>query len=115
MELDAAGGLPAGRADLPAAPVVKSQEIPDSGIKVGWTTSDDAGKVASFYSDSLAAQGWATRRVDGDDGSLVFGDKGARSLTIGIGSGPGKTTIDLLLVLDALSRPAIPGADASRP
>ena len=83
----------------PPSQVVRSQEIPDGGIiKVGWTTSDDVEKGVSYYSDSLAAQGWVTRRVNGDDGSLVFGDKGARSLTIGIGSGPGKTTIDLLLV-----------------
>jgi hypothetical protein len=82
----------------PPSQLVRSQEIPDTGVKVGWTTTDDVDKVASFYSDSLAAKGWATRRVNGDDGSLVFADKGARSLTFVIGSGPGTTTIDLLLV-----------------
>jgi len=82
----------------PAAAVVKAQETPESGVRVAWATADDAAKVASFYSDSLAAQGWSTQRVDGNDGILVFADKGARSLTFGIESAAGKTTIDLLLV-----------------
>ncbi len=82
----------------PASTVVKSKETPENGVKVGWTTADDPAKVASFYSDSLAAQGWSTQRVDGGDGILVFADKGPRSLTFGIGSAEGKTQIDLLLV-----------------
>jgi hypothetical protein len=82
----------------PASTVVKAKEAPESGIKVGWTTTDEPAKVASFFSDSLAAQGWSTQRVDGDDGILVFADKGPRSLTFGIGPAEGKTNIDLLLI-----------------
>ncbi len=82
----------------PEAVVVKALSTPDSGLKVNWSTSDDPATVASFFSDSLAGQGWSTQRVDGADGILVFADKGARSASFGIGGGEGKTTIDLLLV-----------------
>lgn len=82
----------------PGATVVKAQATPDSGIKVSFSTPDDAAKVASYYSDNFAAQGWSSQRVDAPDGSLVFADKGARSATVGIGAGEGTTKIDLMVL-----------------
>jgi len=82
----------------PAAEVMKSISTPDSGLKVSFSTTDDPGKVAAFFSDSLAAQGWSTQRVDGADGILVFAEKGARSATVGVAAAEDKTTIDLLVV-----------------
>ena len=81
----------------PASTVVKAKDAPESGIMVGWTTTDEPAKVASFFSDSLAAQGWSTQRVDGDDGIVVLADKGSRSITLVLSSAEGKTQIDLLL------------------
>ena len=77
---------------------MKANSTPGSGIKAAFSTTDDVGKVAAFFNDSLAAQGWTTQRVDGPDGTLVFADKGARSATVGVATAEGKTTIDLLVI-----------------
>jgi hypothetical protein len=90
--------FPADVPTYPSSEVVKAISSPAEGVKVSWSTPDDVAKVASFFNDSLAAQGWSTQRVDGPDGTLVFGDKGARSATFGIAPGKGNTQIDLLLV-----------------
>ena len=68
--------------------------------------------MASFYSDSLAAQGWSTQRVDGADGIMVFADKGARSAHLRHRLRPRARPRSISsLVADALSRPAIASAD----
>jgi hypothetical protein len=82
----------------PAAEVVKANSTPGTGLKVTFSTTDDPGKVAAFFSDSLAAQGWSTQRVDGPEGTLVFADKGARSATVGVATADGKTQIELLVI-----------------
>jgi hypothetical protein len=82
----------------PGANVVKANSVPGSDIKVAFSTTDDVGKVAAYFNDSLAAQGWTTQRVDGQDGTLVFAEKGERSATYAVASAEGKTTIDLLVV-----------------
>jgi hypothetical protein len=82
----------------PAAEVVKARMVEESGVSAGWSTADAPDKVASFYSDSFAAQGWSTQRIDGPDGILIFADKEKRSASIGVTTSEGKTQIDLLLV-----------------
>ena len=63
----------------PGATVVKAQKTADQGIKVSFSTPDDAAKVTSYFSDNFAAQGWSSQRIDAPDGTLVVADKGARS------------------------------------
>jgi hypothetical protein len=82
----------------PGAEVVKARPASEDGISVGFSTSDDPAKVAAYFADQFAAQGWATNRVDAPEGIMVFADKGDRSATYGVASADGKTQIDLLVV-----------------
>lgn len=82
----------------PGAEVVKARPASESGISVGFSTTDDPAKVATYFADQFAAQGWATNRVDAPEGIMVFADKGDRSATYGVASAEGKTQIDLLVV-----------------
>jgi hypothetical protein len=82
----------------PGAEVVKARPPSEDGISVGFTTTDDPAKVAAYFADQFAAQGWATNRVDAPEGIMVFADKGDRSATYGVASAEGKTQIDLLVV-----------------
>jgi len=82
----------------PGAEVVKARPASEDGISVGFSTSDDPAKVAAYFADQFAAQGWATNRVDAPEGIMVFADKGDRSATYGVASAEGKTQIDLLVV-----------------
>jgi hypothetical protein len=82
----------------PGAEVVKARPSSESGISVGFSTTDDPAKVAAYFADQFAAQGWATNRVDAPEGIMVFADKGDRSATYGVASAEGKTQIDLLVV-----------------
>ena len=83
----------------PGADVVKAAlDARAPASSAAFTTGDDIGKVASYFADTLAAQGWSTQRIDGPDGIMVFADKGARSATVVIASAEDKTTIDLLVI-----------------
>jgi len=91
-------GFPQDVPQYPAAEVVKANSTLGSGLKATFSTSDDVGKVASFFNDAFAAQGWSTERADRADGTLVFADKDERSATVGISSAEGKTQIELLVI-----------------
>jgi len=82
----------------PGAEVVKARPSSEAGFVAGFTTTDDPAKVASYFADALAAQGWSTNRVDAPEGIVVFADKGERSATYGVGTAEGKTQIDILVV-----------------
>ena len=82
----------------PGAEVVKARPASEEGLSVGFSTTDDPAKVAAYFADQFAAQGWATNRVDAPEGIMVFADKGDRSATYGVASAEGKTQIDLLVV-----------------
>lgn len=82
----------------PGAEVVKARVMEDGGFSVAFASTDPVDKVASYYNDSLAGEGWSTQRLDGPDGVLVFGDKGKRSASLGISTVEGKTQIDVLLI-----------------
>ena len=82
----------------PGAEVVKSRPASEAGWSVAFSTSDDPAKVAAYFADAFAAQGWSTQRVDAPEGIMVFADKGDRSATYGVGTVEGKTRIDLLVI-----------------
>lgn len=82
----------------PGAEVLKARPGSEANWSVGFSTPDDPAKVAAYFADAFAAQGWSTQRVDAPEGIMVFADKGDRSATYGVGSVEGKTQIDLLIV-----------------
>ncbi len=82
----------------PGAELVKARPPSEAGITAAFSTTDDPAKVAAYFADQFAAQGWATNRVDAPEGIMVFADKGDRSATYGVASAEGKTQIDLLVV-----------------
>jgi len=82
----------------PGAEVVKARPPSEAGFVVGFSTSDEPAKVAAYFADAFAAQGWSTNRVDAPEGIMVFADKGDRSATYGVGTAEGKTQIDLLVI-----------------
>ena len=81
----------------PGANVLKARRAGDAGWVVYFGTADEPGKVAAYFADSFAAQGWSTQRVDAPEGTTMFADKGNRSVTYGVGTVGGKTQIDLLV------------------
>jgi len=82
----------------PGAELVKARPASEPGFSMGFSTADDPAKVASYFADAFAAQGWSTNRVDAPEGIMVFADKGERSATYGVGTAEGKTQIDLLVI-----------------
>jgi hypothetical protein len=78
--------------------VVQARMAEEGGIVAGFSSDDPPDKVASYYSDAFAAQGWSTQRIDAPDGILLFADKGKRSASVGVHAREGKTQIDLLLI-----------------
>ena len=90
--------FPADVPSYPSAEVEKAQSTPTAGLKALFRTADDPAKVAAYYSDNFAAQGWSTQRMDAPDGIMVLADKGGRSATAGITTSEGKTRIELLVV-----------------
>jgi hypothetical protein len=67
-------------------------------VAADFVTDDDPAKVASYFADSFAAQGWATQSTESPDTRMLFADKGERSATIAVTSAEGKTRLELLLV-----------------
>jgi hypothetical protein len=82
----------------PGAEVVRARPSSEEGWSVGFSTTDDPAKVAAYFADAFAAQGWSTQRVDAPEGIMVFADKGERSATYGVGTAEGKTQMDLLVI-----------------
>jgi hypothetical protein len=66
----------------PEAKVLESRATSDMGLAVTMVVEDDADKVASFYADTLAAEGWTTDIRNMPDGSSVFADKGNRTAAV---------------------------------
>jgi hypothetical protein len=86
--------------DVPRYPggnVVKARTAGDAAWVVYFSTADEPGKVAAYFADTLAAEGWSMQRVDAPEGTTMFADKGNRSVTYGVGTVEGKTQIDLLV------------------
>ncbi len=66
----------------PEAEVLESRATSDMGLAVTMIVQDDADKVASFYADALAAEGWTTDIRNMPDGNSVFADKGNRTAAV---------------------------------
>ena len=76
--------------DLPQHPdakVIESRATSDLGLAIVLVVRDDASKVASFYADGLASQGWATDVRNMPGGTTVFADKGKRTAAVTVTEG----------------------------
>lgn len=82
----------------PGAEIAEARPSSEEGFAARFSTPDDPAKVAAYFADALAAQGWSTNRVDAPEGIMVFADKGDRSATYGVATIDGKTQIDLLII-----------------
>jgi hypothetical protein len=90
--------FPADVPRYPGASVSKARSSMEGGVVADFATDDDPAKVASYFADSFAAQGWSTQSAEAPDGRMIFADKGERSATISVTSAEGKTKIELLVV-----------------
>ena len=77
---------------------VRSHFGVSGGLTAVFTTSDAPGKVASEYSDFLAAEGWVTDRSTMGDGEMIFADKDGRTLIVTTANRDGRTELELLLM-----------------
>jgi hypothetical protein len=82
----------------PGAEVVQARISPERGTSVTFSVGDDVEKVASFYADSLAAEGWSTDIAASPDGSAVFGDKTERRVATMVRSTEEGTQVELVIV-----------------
>lgn len=82
----------------PGAEVTGSRSSLGSGFSAGFKVGDDVEEVASFYSDSFAAQGWATDMRRTPEGTAVFAEKEKRSASVLVRAGGDKTEINLIVV-----------------
>ncbi len=62
----------------PDADVQAARKAMGSGMSISLQSSDDVDKVAGFYADGFAAQGWATDIRRTADGHAIFADKEGR-------------------------------------
>ena len=70
--------------DLPRYPGVTVTSVKasgDSGLAVGMESGDDFEKVASFFADTFASEGWTTDIRNTSNGRAIFADKGNRNAT----------------------------------
>ena len=68
------------------------------GISVSFSVKDPTDKVIAFYSDSFAAQGWATDMRRTPEGSAVFAEKGQRSASALVRKSGEGTLVDLIII-----------------
>jgi hypothetical protein len=82
----------------PGAEVVQARISADQGTSVTFSVGDDAEKVASFYADSLAAEGWSTSITAAPEGSAIFADKTERRVATMVRSTEEGTQVELVIV-----------------
>jgi hypothetical protein len=83
----------------PGAKVKASRSMPGrGGMTVSLAAGDTPDKIISFYSDTFAAQGWATDIRRTPEGSAVFAEKDNRSASALVRVGGGETLIDIIVV-----------------
>jgi hypothetical protein len=88
-------------ADVPLYPdaeVVRVRISADQGTSVTLSVADDVEKVASFYADSYAAEGWSTHIAKAPNGSAVFADKTDRRVATMMRSTEEGTQVELVIV-----------------
>lgn len=102
------GKLPASfPKDFPVYPKAKltsswySKTDKGNGVSVAWETSDSVNKVAEFYKDKLAKDGWkVSNSFDGEGSSTISFEKETSSGFVGIAAtSEGKTMISVTLSL----------------
>jgi hypothetical protein len=68
------------------------------GMSVSFIAEDSVEKVIAFYSDTFAAQGWATDMRRTPEGTAVFAEKDKRSASALVRDGGEGTRIDVIVV-----------------
>lgn len=85
-------------ADLPLYPSAKVTTGTKTGetMMVGLESGDPVRKVAAFYEDKLAANGWKIQQTTNTaDGGMVFGAKGNHTCSVIFGTSGKQTTVCL--------------------
>ena len=82
----------------PGAEVVQARVTADGGTSVTLSVEDDVEKVASFFADSFAAEGWSTDIKASPDGSAIFADKTERRVAAMVRSTDEGTRVELIIV-----------------
>jgi hypothetical protein len=88
--------------DVPQYPdseVRRAQGASEQGVSVTFTTDDDSEKVARYYEDTFAAEGWDTMRTPSKGGIMIFADKGSRRASALV-TAEGDETIIQIIVLE---------------
>ena len=70
----------------------------DSGLAIGMTSTDDLEKVASFFADTFAAEGWATDIRNTPNGRAIFADKDNRNATTLVRRNDDIISVDVILI-----------------
>jgi hypothetical protein len=82
----------------PGVTVTHVKASSDGGLSVGMTSTDDFEKVASFFADTFAAEGWGTDISDTPNGRAIFADKGNRNATAMLTRIGDITSIDVIVI-----------------
>lgn len=82
----------------PGAEVVRVRISADQGTAVTLSVPDDVEKVASFYADSFAAEGWSTQIAKAPNGTGVFADKTERRVATMMRGTEEGTLVELVIV-----------------
>ena len=87
--------------DVPQYPdgkILLSRSSGDMAVSVRLETDDPVDKVADFYADSFAAQGWTTENRPSIGGAAIFANKGMRRAAASLSTNSaGKTQVDLMV------------------
>jgi len=70
----------------------------DNGLSVGMTSTDDVEKVAAFFADTFAAEGWGTDIKNTPNGRAIIAAKDNRNATALVRRNGDITNIDIILI-----------------
>jgi hypothetical protein len=83
----------------PGAEILGVRTAAGQGVSVSLATADDVEKVASYYADGFAAQGWATDIKRMPEGKAIFAEKDNRTSSAVVRSGDAGTLVDVIVVV----------------
>ena len=86
--------------DVPRYPnskVGNASGTDDMGFAITFGTSDPIDKVAGFYVDGFAAQGWQAERQSTPEGTMVFASKDDRAAQALVHAAPEGTRVELVV------------------
>ena len=95
--LELPDGFPSDVPRHPRARVVSYRTLANGDISVNLMTEDRVEDVLSFYTDSLAAQGWSTSTQDDGSERTIFADKGNRMVTTVVSRDAGGVSVDMVI------------------